>query len=117
MPDLCLCIASAKRVGNLTLRVFQRYFAELCTALSKEPNQMAREMFSKELISEETMRRVVEMREPSTDKAGVLVQTIQDLIKVKGNSKPLKAFCELLKRRPEAGNLAARVKARLGEFN
>ena len=115
MPDLCLCISSAKPVGNLTLRVFQRYFAELCTALSREPNQMSREMFSKELICEETMRRVVEMREFSTDKAGVLVQAIRDLIKVKGNSEPLKAFCELLKGRPEAGNIAARMKARLGE--
>ena len=116
MPhDLCSCIASAKPVGNLTLRVFQRYFAKLCTALSTEPNQMAREMFSEGLIGEETMRRVVEMRESSTDKAGVLVQAIGNRIAAEGNSKPLKAFCELLKGRPEVGRIAARMKARLGE--
>ena len=115
MSDPCLCIASGKRVGDLTLRVLQRYFAKLCTSLSTEPNQMAREMFSEGLISEDTMRRVVEMREPSTDKAGVLVQAIRNRIAAEGNSKPLKAFCELPKGRPEVGRIAARMKARLGE--
>ena len=76
---------------------------------------MAREMFSKGLISEETRRRVVEMRDPSLDKADVLVQAIGDLIAVEGNSRPLKNFCELLKRRPEVGSIAARMKARLGK--
>ena len=114
-PDLCLGIASGKPGGDLILRVFQRYFAKLCTALSTEPNQMAREMFSEGLISEETMRRVVEMREPSTDKAGVLVQAIGNRIAVEGNSKAMKAFCELLKGRPEVRRIAARIKARLGE--
>ena len=115
MPDLCSCIASGKPVGDFTLRVFQRYFAKLCTALSTEPNQMAREMFSEGLISEDTMRRVVEMREPSTDKAGVLVQTIRNRIAAEDNSKSMKAFCELLKGRPEVGRIAARMEARLGE--
>ena len=76
---------------------------------------MAREMFSKELITKETMRRVVEMRDPFLDKAGVLVDVIQDQIAVEGNSRPMKGFLELLKRRPEVGRIAARMKARLGE--
>ena len=56
------------------------------------------------------------MRDPSLDKADVLVQAIEDLIAVEGNSRPLKAFSELLKRRPEAGSIAARMKSRLGEL-
>ena len=77
---------------------------------------MAHEMFSKELITKDTMRTVVKMQDPFLDKAGVLVEAIQDQIAVEGNSRPLKAFCELLKRHPEVGNIAARMKARLGEY-
>ena len=116
MSDLCLCITLAKPVSNLTLHVFQHYFAELCTVLSREPHQMAREMFSKELITKETMRKVVKMRDPFLDKAGVLVDAIQDRIAEEGNSRPLKAFCELLNRHPEVGRIATRMKARLGEL-
>ena len=76
---------------------------------------MACEMFSKELIAEETMRRVVEMRDPFLDKAGVLVEAIQNRITVDGNSRSLKAFCEVLKRRPEVSSIATRMKARLGK--
>ena len=76
---------------------------------------MAREAFGKELVSGETMRRVVEMRDPSLDKAGVLVQAIMDRIDVEKSTKTFMAFCELLKRRPVAGSIAARMKARLGE--
>ena len=115
MSVSCLCIILAKPVGNLTLRVFQRYFAELCTVLSREPHQMAREMFSKELITKETMRVVVEMRDSFLDKAGVLVEAIQDRVAVEGNSRVLTALCELLKGRPDVDRIAARMKARLGE--
>ena len=112
---VCLCLISAKPVGNLTLCVFQRYYAELCSALSAEPHQMAREMYSKELISEEMMRRVVKMRDPFLDKADVLVQMIQNRIAAENSSKTLMSFCQLLKRRPVLGSIAVRMKARLGE--
>ena len=115
LADGLSLLSLAKPVGNLGLRVFQRYYAELCTALSVEPHQMAREMFSKELISEETMRRVVEMRDPFLDKAGVLVQVIQNRIAAENSSETFMAFYQLLKRRPVAGSIAARMKARLGE--
>ena len=76
---------------------------------------MAHEMLSKELISEETMRRVVEMRDPFLDKASVLVQSIQNQIAMENGSKTLMAFCQLLKRHPVLGSIATRMKARLGE--
>ena len=77
---------------------------------------MAREMYAKELISEETKRRVVEMRDPFLDKADVLVQAIQNRIVTEKSSKTLMAFCQLLKRRSVAGSIAARMKATLGEL-
>ena len=95
--------------------MFQRYFAELCNALSEDPHQIAREMFSRELISEETKRRVVEMRDPFLDKADVLVQAIQNRIAAENCSKSLLTFRQLLKRRARVGSIAARMKARLGE--
>ena len=113
--EVCSQSISVKPVGNLSLRVFERYFADLCTALSEEPHQIAREMFSKKLIGEETMRRVVETRDPFLDKAGVLVQAIRNRIASESSSKTLMSFCQLLKRRPVMGSIAARMNARLGE--
>ena len=110
-----MCLISAKPVGNLALRVFQHYYAELCAALSVEPHQMARIMFSKELISEETKRRVVEMRDPYLDKADVLVQAIYKRIEAENSSKILMSFCQLLKRHPVLGSIVGRMKVRLGE--
>ena len=105
----------AKPVHSLAQRVFQPYYAKLCVALSEDPNQIAREMYSKELIGEETMRKVVEMPTPLLDKAGVLVQAIQNQIAVENGSSTLMALCQLLKRHPAAGSVVARMKARLGE--
>ena len=113
--DNSFLFSLAKPVHSLALRVFQRYYAELCTSLSEDPHQIAREMFSKELIGEETMRRVVEMPAPFLDKAGVLVQAIQNRIASENSSNTLMVFCQVLKRRPVAGSVAARMKARLGE--
>ena len=75
-------------------------------------------MNSKELIGEETMRRVVEMLGPFLDQAGVLVQAIYnwtDRDKSENSSKGLMPFCQLLKRHPVVGSIAARMKARIGE--
>ena len=116
MP-LYFLFSLAKPVYNsrLALRVFRHYYSDLCTALSEDPHQIAREMFSKGLIAEETMRRAVEMPVPFLDKAGILVQAIQNLIAAQSSSKALFTFCQLLKRRPVAESVAARMKARLGE--
>ena len=95
--------------------MFDRYYAELCTALSEGSHQIAREMFSQNLISHVTMRRAVELQLVGEEKADVLVHAIRNRIAAENNSKTLFAFCELLKRRPVAGSVAARMKARLGE--
>ena len=83
--------------------------------LSVELHQMAHEMFSKELIGEETVRRVVEMLDPFLDKGGILVQPIYNWIEAENSSKGLMSFCQLLRRHPVVGSIGARMKARLGE--
>ena len=42
----------AKPVNNLALRVFQRYYHELCEALSSCPEQVAGVLYSNELAGE-----------------------------------------------------------------
>ena len=107
---------SVKPVGNLALRVLQRYFDELCKALSVNPNEMAGAMFSKELISEETKGKVIHtLGIAPYNKAALLVDAVGARIGTDNGSKSLLTFCKLLERRPGVGSIAARMKARLGE--
>ena len=112
---VCSHLVSAKPVGNLALCMFQQYYAELYMAISVELHQTAHEMFSKELIVEEMMRRVVEMLGLFLDKAGVLVQAIYNQIEAENSSKGLMSFCQMLRRHTVAGTIATRMKARLSE--
>ena len=107
---------AAKPVNNLALRVIQRYYAELCEALSIDPHQVAVEMYSRKLISREEKRKAVEgqgyMITP-LQRAEVLMQALERATLMDGKWTALTAFCQLLEKRPSSGRIAARMKAML----
>ena len=77
---------------------------------------MACEMYSKELISEETKGKAIHtLGITPYYKAVILVEAVGTRIATDNSSTSLLAFCELLKRRLGVGSIAARMKARLGE--
>ena len=104
---------SAKPVGTLDLRVIQHYYFELCEALSSDPHQMALEMYSRELISRDEKRKVIEGRGAGLERAEILVQAIERRLVTDNNRTALTTFCQLLEKRPTLGNITARMKARL----
>ena len=48
----------AKPVGNLSLRMFQRYFARMADALKACPGVVANDLYSSHLIARETVDKV-----------------------------------------------------------
>ena len=98
--------------------MFRRYYAELCQALSNEMPQIATEMYSKFLISKATKEGVIHRSgQTPFDRATELVDAIESKIAIENGSKSLRGFIALLmKRRGALGKIAARMKARLGEY-
>ena len=107
----------AKPVHNLALRVFRRYYAELCEALSSSPKEVAMVLFSNGLMTREERSQVEEvMVLTKLEKASILVQAVERRIVAENSSAPLKKFCQVLKRRHGVGSIVSRIKFRLGEW-
>ena len=112
----CLFCLLAKPVHNLALRVFQRYYAELCQALSSCPKEVAAVLYSNELVTREERSQVDEVLGLTMfDKAAILVQAVERKLVAENSSAPLKKFCQVLRRRHEVGSIVSRMKFRLGE--
>ena len=106
----------AKPVGNLALRVFQRYYYELSQALSGSPGEVAVVLYSNELLTLEERDRVVStLGLTSFEKAAILMQGIERRIVAENSSASLKKFCRVLGRRYGVGSILSRMKFRLGE--
>ena len=112
----CLFCLLAKPVHNLALRVFQRYYAELCEALSSSPEEVAAVLYSNRMI---TMQERIQVEEvlglTDFDKADILMQAIERKLVAENSSAPLKKFCQVLRRR-RMGSIVSRIKFRLGEW-
>ena len=105
----------AKPVHNLALRVFRRYYAELCEALSSSPEEVAGVLYSNELVTRQEKSEAVAGRTPY-GKADVLLQAVEGRIVADCSSAPLKKFCQVLRRRHGVGSIVSRMKFRLGEW-
>ena len=107
----------AKPVHNLALRVFQRYYAELCQALSSCPEELATVLYSNELVTRQERSQAVDVSGLTPfRKAEMLVQAVEGRIVVDNSSAPLKKFCQVLRRRHGVGSIVSRMKFRLCEW-
>ena len=111
----CLLCSLAKPVHNLALRVFERYYAELCQALSSSPKEVAAVLFINGLVTREDRSQVEEILVLTKfEKAAVLVQAVERKIVAEHSSAPLKKFCQVLRGRHGVGSVVSRMKLRLG---
>ena len=107
----------AKPVGNLALRVFQRYYDKLCEALSSDPEEVAAVLYSNGLVTRQERSQVQEVLGLTKfEKASILVQAVERNIVAESSSAPMKNFCHVLRRRHGVGSIISRMKFRLGEW-
>ena len=112
----CLLGLLAKPVHNFALCVFQRYYDELCQALSSSPEEVAAVLYSKELVTRQERSQAVDaLGLTPFRKAEILVQAIERRLVVENSSARLRKFCQVLQRRHGVGSILARMKCRLGE--
>ena len=107
----------AKPVHNLALRVFQRYYGELCQALSSCPEEVAAVLYSNKLVTTQERSQAVDvMGQTPFRRAEILVQAVERRIVVDSSPAPLRKFCQVLRRRHGVGRIVSRMKSRLGEW-
>ena len=101
----------------MALRVFQRYYDELCQALSSCPEEMATVLYSNQLVTRQERSQAVDILGLTPfRKAEVLVQAIERRIVADDSSDSLKKFCQVLRRRHGVGSIVSRMRFRLGEY-
>ena len=110
------CLLVAKPLGNLALRVFQRYYGDLSQALSSCPEEAAAILYSNELLTmQERSQAVDTLGLTPFRKAEILVQAIERRIVAGNGAAPLRKFCRVLRTRRGVGSVVSRMKFRLGE--
>ena len=96
--------------------MFQRYYHELCEALSGCPEQIAEVLYSNELVTRQERNRAVDtLGYTSYTKAETLVRAVEGRIVTENSADPLRKFCQVLRRHCEVGGIVSRMKFRLGE--
>ena len=112
----CLYCLLAKPIHNLALRVFQRYYDELCQALSSCPEEVASVLYSNELVTRQEKSQVVDVLVLTPfRKADILLEAIERRIVAENSAAPLRKFCQVLRRRHGVGSIVSRMKFRLGK--
>ena len=114
---MCLpFIFTAKPVDNLALQVFRRYYAELSDALSRCPEEVAKKLYSAELITMKERRQALDTLGLSPyRKSDLLMEAVEGRIVTENSAAPLRKFCHLLQRGYGVDSILARLKLRLGE--
>ena len=114
---VCLFCLLAKPVHNLALSVFQRYYGELCQALSSYVDEVAVVLYNKKLVTSQERNQVVEaLGLTKLEKAAILVEVVERKIVAENSSAPLKKFCQVLRKHHGVGSIVSRMKARQGEW-
>ena len=104
----------AKPVDNLALRVFQRFYHELCQALINCPEEVATVLYSNELVTILERSQAVDTQGLAPfRKAEILMQCIERRV-VADSSIAFRKFCKALKGHPHIGSIVSRMKLRLG---
>ena len=115
LPIACLYRLLAKPVHNLALRVFQRYYGELCQALSSCPEEVAAVLYSNELVTRQERSQAVDVAGLTPfRKAEILLQAVERRIVSDSSSAPMRTFCRVLCGRRDVGSIVSRMKFRLG---
>ena len=106
----------ANPVYNLAVCVFQRYYHELCQALSTSPEEVAEVLYRNEMLSVEERSQVVDVQtQIPLNKGLVLLQAVERRIITEKSAAPLRKFCRVLQRHHDVGSILSRMKFRLGE--
>ena len=104
------------RGGLLSQQVFQHYFIRLSDAIERCPDQLARELFGRKLISAEDVRQVLTTQGlSSTSKSSILTCSVLRTIARDDSSEPLKNLCGVMRAHPRLKSLASKMTHRLGE--
>ena len=108
----------AKPVGNLPLRMFQRYFARLANALKECPGVVANDLYSSHLIARETVDKVhFTSGLTPHDKATILLMAVEPSIADSKSDKALKKLCGILSKHPNMKKLSKQIVKRYGKLD
>ena len=110
-------IVPAKPVGNLSLRMFQRYFARMANALKECPGVVANDLYSNHLIARETVDKVhLTLGLTPHDKATILLMAVEPGIADSKSDKALRKLCGILAKHPNMRKLSNHIMKRYGKL-
>ena len=108
-------IVPAKPVGNLPLRVFQRYFARIADALKECPGEVANKLYSNHLIARATVDKVHFTSGLSPyEEAIILLMAAEPQIVNSTSDKPLRKLCGILAKHPHMKKLSSQIMKKYG---
>ena len=114
---LQIFVVPAKPVGNLALRMFQRYFARMANALKECPGVVASDLYSKHLIARETVEKVhFTSGLTPHDKAIILLMAVEPSIADSKSDKALKKLCGILSKHPNMKKLSNQIMKSYGKL-
>ena len=111
-----LAYFSAKAPGNLPSKVFQHFLARMADAVSESPERMAIQLFSKKLISRETLGKIQVASTAPYEKASCLLLAVQATISSSGSDKDLRKLCKILSKFPNTKQLSVQIMEKYGKF-
>ena len=111
-----VCVFSAKAPGNLPSKVFQHFLARMADAISESPERMAIQLFSKKLISRDTLGKAQVASTAPYDKASSLLLAVQATISSSGSDKDLRKLCKILSKFPNMKQLSSQIVEKYGKF-
>ena len=110
------CIFSGKAPGNLPSKVFQHFFARMSDAISESPERMASELFSKKLISRDTLGKIQVASTAPYEKASSLLLAVQATISSSESDKDLRKLCKTLSKFPNFKQLSTQIMEKYGKL-
>ena len=103
-------------MGNLSLKVFERYFAHMADAIRQCPESFATKLFSKKLIGRDTRDKVLCTQGLAPyEKACILLSAVEPAIATSKDDKTLKKFCGAMSKLDNLRRLSKRIMKRYGE--
>ena len=110
-------VVPAKPLGNLPLRVFQRYFARMADACKECPGAVANELYSNHLITGETVDKVhFSSGLTPNDKATALLRAVEPKLTDREGHKTLRKLCGLLAKHPTMKKLSSQIMKEYGKL-
>ena len=121
MRIVCGCyyrlVVPAKPVGNLPLRMFQRYFARMANAFRECPGVVANDLYSNHLIARDTVDKVhFTSGLTPHDKATILLMAVEPKIADSKDDKALRKLCGILSKHPNMKKLSNHIMKRYGKL-